>query len=139
MEQVQIVVKNLQSSVKKHLIAQPLATFQQLYASGIQVEDATRLGILDRAIEPSVNRPPRKFGNNPISNPQSSSHSKEVNAIDTQVLQNLNPGQRTQQRIFTPLNMSLSEALDRLVAAKHLTLLQPTPRPAILPKNHDPS
>ena len=35
MEQVQLVVKNLQGQVKKHLIVQPLATFQQLYAAGI--------------------------------------------------------------------------------------------------------
>ena len=48
MEQMQIVVKNLQGSIKKHLIVQPLATFQQLYAAGIQVEDAIRSGILDR-------------------------------------------------------------------------------------------
>ena len=66
MEQVQIVVKNLQGSVKKHLIAQPLATFQQLYASSIQVKNAIRSGILDKAVEPSVNYPPRKFGNNLI-------------------------------------------------------------------------
>ena len=101
MEQVQIVVKNLEGSVKKHLIAQRFATFQQLYASGIQVEDAIRSGILDRAIEPSVNRPSKKFGNNLTSNLQSNSHSEEVNDIDTQVLQNPNPRGR---RNFTPLN-----------------------------------
>ena len=112
MELVQIVVKNLQGSFKKHLIAQPLSTFQQLYASGIQVEDGIRQGILDKVAEPTINRPPRKFGNNLTSNTHSNSHSKEVNAIDTQVLQNPNSSQRTQPRIYTPLNMSLSEALE---------------------------
>ena len=129
MEQVQIVVKNLRGSVKKFLIAQPLTTFQQLYTAGIQVEDAIHLGILDR--EESSVHPPRKFGND-----SHFSNLKEVNAIDNQVLQNPNP---RGQRSFISLNMSLSEALDRLVAAKYLIPLQPSLPPAVLPKNHKPS
>ena len=118
MEQVQLVVKNLQGPIKKHLIVQPLTTFQQLYVAAIQIKDAIRSRILDRG-EHSVCRP-KKFGNNPSSNPNYNSQSEEFNAINTHVLQNPSPRGR---RNFTPFNISLSKALDRLVAAKHLTLL----------------
>ena len=128
--QDQLVIKVIQALVKERSFGQPLATIQQLCAAEIQ--DTIHAGILDKG-RPNVSSP-RKFGNNPF--PYPNSNSKEVNTIDTQFPQN---PRRRNPRIFTPLNMNLSEALDQLLATKHLTLLQPTPPPAVLPKSHDPS
>ncbi|KAH7856362.1 hypothetical protein Vadar_000596 [Vaccinium darrowii] len=47
-DQVRMVIKNLQTHLKKHLIAQPIRTLKDLFDAGIQVEDAIHSGDLDR-------------------------------------------------------------------------------------------
>ena len=47
-DQVRMVIKNLQPQLMKHLIVQPLNTFEKLFDVGIQVEDAIRNGFLEK-------------------------------------------------------------------------------------------
>lgn len=81
-DQVKMVTKNLQTHMKKHLIALPIRTFKDLFDTGLQVEDAIHAGDLDKA-ETSVARP-KRFGGSGV-NPIASIKATEVNALDSQV------------------------------------------------------
>ena len=59
-----MVTKNLQTHLRKDLIAQPIRTFKDLFDAGIQVEDAIHAGDLDKGETSSAK--PRRFGG-PIS------------------------------------------------------------------------
>ncbi|MGH2211254.1 hypothetical protein ACQ1ZA_16230, partial [Enterococcus faecalis] len=45
--QMRMVVRNLQPQNKKYLFAQPIKNFKHLLATGLQIEDGLRKGLLD--------------------------------------------------------------------------------------------
>lgn len=52
-----MVVKNLQPQYLKHVYPQPITTFKQLQATGLQVEDGLNLGLLDKGETPQPKKP----------------------------------------------------------------------------------
>ena len=106
----------------KHLIIQPLGTFEQLFDARIQVDDATQTIILDKTKSGDMKL--KSFGRN--SQP-SNIESSKLNVFGTRVLQE----KAKQKREFSSLGgMLLSETFECLVRAGHLI-----PLDLVLPLN----
>ncbi|KAL0008500.1 hypothetical protein SO802_010002 [Lithocarpus litseifolius] len=91
-----MVMKNLLPTYGHQLAPIPLKTFVDLYDFGIQVENA----INSRLIEKSGTKPQKKFGvGNSSNSGNNGGKTSEVSVVNV-------------RREFTPLGMTLSQALD---------------------------
>ena len=104
-DQVRLVICNLQPKYGDHIKLKPIESFTKLYKVGLltveEVQASKNKGC-------NNNKSFKKRNNNP-----SSSKSNEVNDLATE-----KRGYQKSQRTFTPLGMSLEEALTRLIHAK---------------------
>ncbi|KAI8538532.1 hypothetical protein RHMOL_Rhmol09G0110800 [Rhododendron molle] len=126
------------------VMTQACSDFKTFFDTGLAVEEAVQLGILDKP-EPAPK--PKKvysgnsnalFGNSNYTNlPNTSTNTtqaKPVNQIATQTSQ-----PRTQPRTFAQFSAPLSAVLEKLVESGTLKPLTPTPLPQKLPASHNPN
>ncbi|KAF5932938.1 hypothetical protein HYC85_029109 [Camellia sinensis] len=126
------------------MIVLPLFTFNDLNEIGVQIEDAIKQGIIVEDKEPVR----KSFGrsSNATSSGSTVVKPSEINlvAITTKIadpfahagLQNTT---RAPSRTFTPLHMSLSNAMKMLTKRGYLSPLDPRPLPEPLLAKHDPT
>ena len=133
-DQVRIVVKNLQPKYLRHIYTQAITDFKRLHATGLQIEDGIKLGLIGKEEAPP---PPKKTFSSRTSH-------ASVNALGSALPQD--PFQASPSRNsnrprcnFNPLYMTLSQALTVLSRQGHLKPLnKPLPQPPYGP-NHDPN
>ncbi|KAK9991793.1 hypothetical protein SO802_026778 [Lithocarpus litseifolius] len=106
-----MVVKNLLPIYHKHLFAQYFPNFKALIVAGIQVEDVVNNGILKNEESYSSNKDVTHTTNWEV-----------VNVVNFQASSTVNPKPR---RKFDELNMTLSEALEKLQAKGLLNCERP--------------
>lgn len=145
-DQIRLIVRNLQPTLAKHMVmAHACSDFKIFFDTGLTVEEAIQLGILDKP-EPL---PPKAkkvypgnsntlFGNAQYTNlPPTSANTTQVEPVNQIVTQNNQP--RSQPRVFSQLSASLSAVLEKLVETNVLKPLNPTSLPQKLPTSHNPN
>ncbi|KAL7216293.1 hypothetical protein ACSBR1_028273 [Camellia fascicularis] len=147
-DQIRVVMRNLQPKLMQKMIVLPFPTFSDLHEIGVQIEDALKQGLIDNDRE----QPRRAFsrGSNATTSGDAAARSSEVGMVTTTTSKTATPftgasGSSTQKtkypsrvkRVFTPLYMSLSKALEVLLKAGHLKLLEQQPLPDPIPPKHD--
>lgn len=136
-EQVRTVVKNLQPHYFKYIYPQGVSDFKRLHVVGQQIEDGFTMGHLEKS-EPTPARKtfPARTSTNAVNS---------INAITPQATLQNTPQATTQNtpsrgfRQFTPLYMTLSQALATLTRQGFLKPLEtPPPQPPYGP-GYDPT
>ena len=143
-----MIVRNLQPRLMQKMIVLPLPTFADLHEIGVQIEDAIKQGLIDQEKE----QPRRAFtrSSNTTTSGDAAARSFEVGMVTNTTSQKATPftgasgssSQKTKysprvKRVFTPLHMPLSKALEVLIRKGHLKPLEQRPLPDPLPSKHD--
>ncbi|KAF5934477.1 hypothetical protein HYC85_030648 [Camellia sinensis] len=147
-DQIRMIVRNLHPKLMQKMIVIPFPTFSDLHEMGVQIEDAMKQGLLDQEKE----QPGRAFSrnSNATTSGDAAVRSSDVGMVTTTVSKTATPftgasGSSSQgtkypprvKRVFTPLYMPLSKALEALIRKGHLKPLEQRPLPDPLPPKHD--
>ena len=143
-----MIVRNLQPKLMQKMIVLPLPTFSDLHEMGVQIEDAMKQGLIDQEKE----QPRRAFSrsSNATTSGDAGLRSSEVDMVTTTASKTATPftgasGSSSPKnkypprvkRVFTPLHMPLSKALEVLLRKGHLKPLEQRPQPDPIPAKHD--
>ena len=130
------------------MIVLPFPTFSDLHEMGVQIEDAIKQGLIDQ----EKKQPRRAFtrSSNATTSGDAAARSSEVGMVTTSASKTATPftgasrssSQETKypprvKRVFTPLYMPLSKALEVLLRKGHLKPLEQRPLPDPIPAKHD--
>ncbi|KAF5933296.1 hypothetical protein HYC85_029467 [Camellia sinensis] len=133
------------------MIVLPLPTFADLHEIGVQIEDATKQGLIDQDRE----QPKRAFNRstNTGTSSAAATRSSDVGMVTTTTTPRTlaatpftgTSGSSSQgtkysprgQRTLTPLDMPLSKVLGLLIKKGHLKPLEPRPLPHKLSASHN--
>ena len=130
------------------MIVLPFPTFSDLHEMGVQIEDAMRQGLIDQEKE----QPRRAFfhSSNATTSGDAAARSSKVGMVTATTSKTVTPftgapgssSQKTKypprvKRVFTPLYMPLSKALEVLLREGHLKPLEQRPLPDPIPAKHD--
>ncbi|GMQ05633.1 hypothetical protein CsSME_00050586 [Camellia sinensis var. sinensis] len=147
-DQIRMIVRNLQPKLMQKMIVIPFPTFSDLHEMGVQIEDAMKQGLFDQEKE----QPRRAFSrsSNATTSGDAAARSSDVGMVATTVSKTATPftgasGSSSQgtkypprvKRVFTPLYMPLSKALEALIRKGHLKPLEQRPLPDPIPAKHD--
>ena len=145
-----MIVRNLQPKLMQKMIVLPFPTFSDLHEMGVRIEDAMKQGLIDQEKE----KPRRAFSrsSNATTSGDAAARSSEVGMVTTTASKTATPftgasgsnSQKTKypprvKRVFTPLYMPLSKALEAFIKKGHLKPLEPQPLPKNLPLSHNPA
>ncbi|KAF5934451.1 hypothetical protein HYC85_030622 [Camellia sinensis] len=147
-DQIRMIVRNLQPKLMQKMIVLPFPTFPDLHEMGVQIEDAMKQGLIDQEKE----QPRRAFSrsSNATTSGDGAARSSEVGMVTTAVSKTATPftgasesiSQKSKypprvKRVFTPLYMPLSKALEALLRKGYLKPLEQRPLPDPIPPKHD--
>ena len=143
-----MIVRNLQPKLMQKMIVIPFSTFSDLHEMGVQIKDAMKQGLFDQEKE----QPRRAFSrsSNATTSGDAAARSFDVGMVATTVSKTATPftgasGSSSQgtkyppqaKKVFTPLYMPLSKALEALIQKGHLKPLEQRPLPDPIPAKHD--
>ncbi|KAF5932854.1 hypothetical protein HYC85_029025 [Camellia sinensis] len=147
-DQIRMIVRNLQPKLMQKMIVIPFPTFSDLHEMGVQIEDAMKQGLFDQEKE----QPRRAFSrsSNASTSGDAAARSSDVGTVATTVSKTATPftgasGSSSQgtkypprvKRVFAPLYMPLSKALEALIQKGHLKPLEQRPLPDPITAKYD--
>ncbi|KAI8547531.1 hypothetical protein RHMOL_Rhmol07G0203300 [Rhododendron molle] len=142
-DQIRMIVRNLQPALAKHMIlAQASFDFKTFFETGLAVEEAVQLGILENTdsfsetkdVDPGSNSTVYGYTNPPC-NPTNTDPA-QTEPVSQIIAQASKP---KQPRVFSQFPVPLSMVFERLVKSGTIKPLLPTPIPQKLPTYHNPN